>query len=58
MSQGAILTIQNAFAWLYSNFGNATRDATYTNLPARNVANTKLGYQLYQSGLIGPAKGP
>ena len=46
MSQAAVLTIQNAFAGLYSSFGNVQYDTTYTNLPARNVANTQLGYQL------------
>ena len=33
-------------------------DKTYTYLPVRNVANTDLGFQLYQSGGIHAAAEP
>jgi RHS repeat-associated protein len=47
-----ILTYENTYAGWRSSFGGVTMDSTYTNLPARNVFNTNLGYQLYQSGRI------
>jgi len=48
-----LLSIQNAYAGLNSHYPPGTiMDKTYTHLPARNVANTDLGYQLYQSGRI------
>jgi len=34
------------------------RGKTYAHLPHRNVANTDLGYHLYQSGLIRAAAKP
>jgi len=53
---GEILTYQNWYAGTYSHFAPDTvYDTTYTHLPARNVFNTNLGYQLYQSGRIGPS---
>jgi hypothetical protein len=40
---------------LHASTGRGVQmDQTYTNLPARNVFNTNLGYQLYQSGKVGP----
>jgi hypothetical protein len=51
--QNEMLSIENRYAGLRSNFGNAQLDQTYINLPARNVFNTKLGCQLYQSGRVG-----
>jgi hypothetical protein len=33
-------------------------DKTYTHLPVRNVANTDLGFRLYQSGGIHAAAWP
>jgi len=48
-----ILTYQNAYAAGRSDFKKARMDPIYTNLAERNVFNTKLGYQLYQSGRIG-----
>jgi RHS repeat-associated protein len=50
-----MLAVEHAYAAQFSNFGNAQPDSTYTHLPARNVFNTNLGYQLYQSGRIGPS---
>jgi len=50
--EGAILSLENDYAGRYSNFGNVPMDQKYTNLPARNVWNTRLGYELYQSGRI------
>ncbi|MCK1383311.1 RHS repeat-associated core domain-containing protein [Bradyrhizobium sp. 21] len=47
-----LLSVENNYAWAKSNFGNVQMDATYKSLPARNVFNTKLGYQLFQSGRI------
>jgi hypothetical protein len=35
-----------------SNFGPADKDKFYTNLPKRNVMNTNIGYDLYESGHI------
>jgi len=49
------LTVQNGFAFFKTTHGAGVRmDPTYTNLPIRNVDNTKIGYQLVQSGRIRP----
>ncbi len=59
MSREDILGIQNAFAALESKFPPGTDwDETYTHLPRRNVANTELGFQLYESGRIRAAARP
>ena len=59
MSRDLILRVQALYAMLNSKFDpEAKRDETYTHLPHRNVANTDLGYQLYQSGQIRAASGP
>lgn len=51
-----MLTYENWYAGLNSHFDEKVeRDSTYTNLPKRNVDNTKLGYHLYESGRIGPS---
>ena len=47
-----VLTYQNAYAGRHSKFGNVVMDPIYNNLPARNVVNTQMGYQLYLSGRI------
>ena len=53
MSLDEILRIQDAFAALESKFpSDRARDKTYTHLLARNVANTELGFQLYEAGRI------
>src|SRR4051812_10624234 len=50
-----ILNFENTYARFFSNFAaSEPPDPTYTSLPARNVYNTQLGYQLYTSGKIGP----
>jgi len=54
-----ILRMQDAYAARYSRYSSGTdMDKTYTHLPVRNVANTDLGFQLYQSGGIHAAAGP
>jgi len=59
MSRDEILRIQDAFAAVKSRFPpDSVMDETYTHLPARNVANTDLGFQLYQSGRIHAAARP
>jgi hypothetical protein len=52
ISMDALLQIQNTYAGFFSNFGDAPMDNMYTNLAARNVFNTRLGYELYYSGRI------
>lgn len=51
MSENAILIMQNEYARRNSNFGKVPMDETYAFLPKRNVFNTKLGFDLYRSGL-------
>ena len=59
MSREEILSIQDAFAARESRFGPGLEmDRTYTHLPARNVANTDLGFQLYQSSRIQATANP
>jgi hypothetical protein len=54
MSEKETLDISNIVAAMQSHFAKKdTRDTTYTHLPVENVDNTKTGYRLYQSGLIG-----
>jgi len=55
ISEGRLLFIENSFAGARSNFGTVPMDRTYTNLPVRNVLNTRMGYQLYNSQRVGPA---
>ncbi len=52
--EGRLLGIENRYA-RDSRFGNVPMDPQYTNLPLRNVWNTRLGYQLYNSQRVGPA---
>jgi hypothetical protein len=53
MSRGEILGIQNGYAALFSHYPPSTlMDKDYTHLPARNVINTRLGYDLFESGRI------
>jgi RHS repeat-associated protein len=55
ISLNSILFIQNTYAAAFSNYPSNTRfDPVWTSLPARNVYNTRLGYELYNSGRIGP----
>ncbi len=64
ISRDNILRLQDAYASRHSSFRRSTEksgpdmDETYTHLPRRNVANTDLGFQLYQSGLIRAAAKP
>lgn len=51
-----LMAIQNEYAWWRSGFSGEEMDDTYRSLPKRNVANTKLGYELYESGRIGPGQ--
>jgi hypothetical protein len=47
------LQIQNVYAFIWSNFDpQEQKDEVYTNLPKRNVRNTEIGYELYESGRI------
>jgi hypothetical protein len=47
ISMNEILSIQNTFAGLRSSFAPGTQmDPVYRNLPALNVANTRLGFIL------------
>ena len=41
-----------------SNFGDFIPDGTYTHLPERNVKNTGIGYDLFESGRIVAAPSP
>ena len=59
MSRDMILRVQDLYATVNSRFDpKAERAETYTHLLHRNVANTDLGYHLYQSGLIRDAAKP
>ncbi len=51
-----LLRIQNTYASNFSSFRGERMDDVYTSLPRRNVDNTRLGYDLYQSGRIGPSQ--
>lgn len=45
-----ILRLQDEYARFFSHFGpNTEFDNVYAHLPADNVQNTHLGYDLYQS---------
>ena len=59
ISRDEILRIEDFFAASYSHFDPGSEmDKTYTHLPYRNVANTDLGFQLYQAGRIRAAAKP
>jgi len=59
MSRDETLRMQDAYAARNSSYSpKIEMDKTYTHLPVRNVANTDLGFQLYQSGGIHAAAGP
>jgi len=54
ITQGQLLSVQDSYAALQSHFSPGTKmDAVYVHLPERNVQNTKLGYELFNSGRIG-----
>jgi hypothetical protein len=56
MSLDDVLSISNEYAKHFSDFNFSPAnppDPVYTNLRATNVWDKKLGYSLYQSGLIG-----
>jgi hypothetical protein len=47
------LQIENEYARWRSHFDRDEQmDSVYTSLPTRNVRNTQIGYELYQSGRI------
>jgi len=47
------LSLENGYAFLHSNFDPMEpKDEVYTYLPKRNVRNTEIGYELYESGRI------
>ena len=52
LSLDSILSIENGYASLFSNFGSAERDPVHTSLRKENVFNTKLGFELVRSGRI------
>jgi hypothetical protein len=47
-----LLSIEDRYASDHSRFGPAVMDAQFTHLAATNVANTRLGYELFSSGRI------
>ncbi len=49
-----ILVLEDIYAALRSDFGNVEMDRTYSSLPVTNVKNTELGYELFETGKIGP----
>ena len=50
------LEMQNNYARDHSQYDkNIVMDDTYKSLPKRNVANTRIGYDLYNSGRILPS---
>ncbi|MFI4987221.1 MAG: hypothetical protein ACHQF3_07255 [Alphaproteobacteria bacterium] len=52
-----MLEIENLYARFSSRFGEKVeKDKVYTRLPETNVENTKLGYELFESGRIGPSR--
>lgn len=54
MPLDGILRIQDEYARWFSDFKDAKRDPVYRHLRVDNVRNTRLGYELYHSGRIGP----
>lgn len=59
MSEEEILIISNVYAALFSRYKEGTKfDEVYTFLPARNVHNTRLGYELYRSGRVRAVDSP
>lgn len=47
------LQIENVYAFFRSKFDpDEQKDDVYTNLPERNVRNTGIGYELYESGRV------
>lgn len=47
------LQIENVYAFFSSTFDpDEQKDEVYTNLPTRNVRNTEIGYELYESRRI------
>jgi len=49
----AILSMEDSYAATHSYFGSVVMDSTYVHLPVTNVWNTRLGYDLFNSGRIG-----
>lgn len=50
------LSIENEYAYWFSHFSrDEPKDDVYTSLPRRNVRNTQIGYELYQSGRVRPS---
>ncbi len=51
-----MLANENEYARWHPRPPGQEMDETYRFLPKRNVANTKLGYDLYSSGRVGPSR--
>ena len=64
LSREEILRIEDLYALLKSVYTNSTTgrkpdmDTAYSHLPTRNVENTLLGFQLYDSGRVGSIAAP
>ncbi|HUI17776.1 MAG TPA: hypothetical protein VL244_08940 [Alphaproteobacteria bacterium] len=53
----SMLEIENIYFALQSTHRKgAEMDKTYTHLPETNVKDTELGYELFETGKIGPSK--
>lgn len=50
-----VMGIMDAYAGRNSHFQKGVQmDSTFTHLPATNVMNTRIGFDLYQSGRVTP----
>lgn len=57
MSLEEMLDTENDYAFFFSRYTHGEdMDETYTKLPKRNVANTRIGYDLYNSARVGPSR--
>jgi len=49
------LEIQNDYAGKRGSYANSIiMDSKFPKLPVRNIANTRIGYEVYSSGRIAP----
>ena len=57
IDMNTMLIAEEIYALFRSHFSEkAKKDETYTLLPESNVKNTELGYELFETGKIGPSK--
>ena len=57
IDMNSMLIIEEYYARIFSRYPkNVKKDETYTHLPETNVKNTELGYELFETGRIGPSK--